>query len=179
MNHDSFLHLYQGVVNSERQRPASGTLSAPMKLRAATFATALLCFVTLVMVFMGGLYYIGYFQDWEEADCQGYPVQGVASPSGRLRAEQEQEACRSTDQLRTRVTIAAPGQAEPVVAFIAMTGSALGSMATGQRSLPLTLRWESESRLVIVHPAGVASQLPAGPYGGVQVRLEAKAPAAK
>lgn len=150
-----------------------------MKLRAATVTTALLCFVTLMMVFMGGLYYIGYFHDWEEADCQGYPVQGVASPSGRLRAAQEQEACRSTDQLRTRVTITTPGQAEPVVAFIAVTGSALGSMATGQRSLPLSLRWEGEDRLVIVHPAGVASQLPAGPYGGVQVRLEAKGATAK
>jgi hypothetical protein len=150
-----------------------------MKLRAATVTTALLCFVTLMLVFMGGLYYIGYFHDWEEADCQDYPVQGVASPSGRLRAAQEQEACRSTDQLRTRVTITKPGQAEPVVAFIAVTGSALGSMATGQRSLPLSLRWEGEDRLVIVHPAWVASQLPAGPYGGVEVRLEAKGAAPK
>jgi len=95
--------------------------------------------VTLVMVFMGGLYYIGYFQDWEEADCQGYPVQGVASPSGRLRAEQEQEACRSTDQLRTKVTIAARPSAGRyrIAASHPLTGAADGCSVDSEVFWPL------------------------------------------
>jgi len=141
-----------------------------MPLRSFKLKAALVGAV-LLLVFVAGLFYIGYFGDWKEPDCQSYPVQVVTSPDGRWRAEQEQEACASTDQLRTRVLVGGSGAKEQAIAFVAVTGNALGSMSVGQRSVSLDLRWEADNRLVIVHPAWVRSQLPAGPYGGVDVRL--------
>jgi hypothetical protein len=132
----------------------------------------------IAVALVGGLFYIGYFSDHHESDCQSYPLQVVLSPSGRLKAEQGQEACASTDQLRTTVTITrATGGVTPeapATAFLAVTGKALGAMAIGQRALALTLRWEGDDSLVIVHPAGVVPQLPPGEYGGVKVRYAAQ-----
>ncbi len=68
------------------------------------------------------------------------PLQRVISPTGRLKAEQEQlEACSSTDRLRVTVTIAGGGKRggwvrQPATAFVGVRGEALGSMATGQRA---------------------------------------------
>ena len=139
--------------------------------------TAFLAFA-LAFAVVGGMLFFHFYGDWEDADCQAYPMQVVISPGGSRRAEQEQEACASTDKLRTRVLVsgAAGGSAAPVVAYQVETGNALGAMAVGQRSVPLTLRWEGEERLVIVHPLAAPSQLPAGPYGGVDVRLQAALP---
>jgi len=145
-----------------------------MQIRAFNLKIAAILGLAVLCIFVGGLFYIGYFGDWHEPDCQTYPVQVVASPSGRLRAEQEQEACASTDQLRTRVQVTIPGRPEPVIAFLATTGQAMGAMQAGQRSVALGLRWEGEDQLVITHPDWVQSQLPAGIYGGVQVRLDPK-----
>lgn len=133
-----------------------------MPFSSSNARRAALIAVVLLAVFVAGLFYIGYFGDWHEPDCQTYPVQVLSSPGGTWRAEQEQEACISTDQLRTRVLVGRSGGKAPVPAFVAVTGNALGSMATGQRSVRLGLRWEGESRLVIVHPAWAPSQLPAG-----------------
>jgi hypothetical protein len=118
--------------------------------------------------------YFGRSSRWHEADCQSFPVQMVLSPSGRFKAEQSQEACSSTDRLRTTVAVGEVGHGDPIPAFVSSTGEALGSMSIGQRSIPLNLRWDGDTALTIVYPAGVSSALPAGPYGGVEVRLESR-----
>jgi hypothetical protein len=141
-----------------------------MPLRSFKFKAALVVAV-LLLVFVAGLFYIGYFGDWKEPDCQTYPVQVSTSPDGRWRAEQEQEACASTNQLRTRVLVGTSGAKEQALAFVAVTDDALGSMSVGQRSVSLDLHWEAGNRLVIAHPAWIKPQLPAGLYGGVEVRL--------
>jgi hypothetical protein len=142
-----------------------------MLLRSFNPKKFVLVGLTLILVFVAGLFYIGYFGDWKEPDCQTYPVQVSASADGSWRAEQEQEACASTDQLRTRVLVGRAGAKEQAIAFVAVTDNALGSMSVGQRSVSLDLRWEAGNRLVIVHPAWVRPQLPAGLYGGVEVQL--------
>lgn len=128
--------------------------------------------LAIAIVLVGGLFYVGYFSDHHEPDCQSYPLQVVLSPSGNYKAEQEQVACATTDQLRTSVTITPAQGGAPVTAFLAVSGKALGAMAAGQRTMPLALRWEGDSALVISHPPALHSQLPAGPYGGVNVRYE-------
>jgi len=71
------------------------------------------------------------------------------------------------------VLLTETGRAEPAVAFLSVSGQALGAMSAGQRSLSLGLRWEGDDQLLIIHPANAASQLPAGTYGGVKVHLQA------
>ncbi|HEX4328471.1 MAG TPA: hypothetical protein VH105_16750 [Burkholderiales bacterium] len=145
----------------------------PFSARSAVFLA-----VALAIAVFGGMFFFGhFFGGHSEADCQALPIQLALSPSGQRQARQEQEACGSTDELHTRVLLGASGGGEPVTAFAATTGKALGANSVGQRALALTLRWEGENRLLIIHPANVASQLPAGIYGGVEVRLQA-APAA-
>jgi hypothetical protein len=130
--------------------------------------------VALAIAVFGGMYFFGhFFGGHAEPDCQALPIQLVVSPSGQRQARQEQEACGSTNELHTRVLLGGSGGGEPVTAFAAITGKALGSNSVGQRALALTLRWEGENRLLIIYPAGVASQMPAGTYGGVDVRLQA------
>lgn len=144
-----------------------------MQLRPFNINNAAFLGVSLAFALIGGMLYFDFFGPWREPECTTYPIQVVASPDGQWRAEQEQEACGTTDQLRTRVLVGRSGAKEQAVGFLAVTDKALGSMSIGQRSLPLSLRWEEGNRLVITHPAGVASQLPAGSYGGVDVRLMA------
>ncbi len=144
-----------------------------MQVRLFNANNAAFLGVTIAFAIIGGLLYAGWFGEWREPDCQTYPVQSTASPQGSFRALHEQEACGSTDALRTVVLIAGGGGRAPVAAFTAVTGKALGVMSIGQRSLPLVLRWTGEHQLVITHPASVTPQLPGGTYGGVMVTLEA------
>ena len=147
-----------------------------MPVRAFNLKIASILAASIAVVLLGGLFYIGYFGDHHEADCETYPVQRAISPSGRLKAEQDQQACSSTDRLRVTVTIApAEGVAQPVqpaIAFVGVRGDALGSMATGQRAAALLLRWEGDEVLVIGHPPGLALQFMPGTYAGVRVRYE-------
>ena len=150
-----------------------------MQLRPFNMNNAAFLGVSLAFALIGGMLYFDFFGPWREPDCRSYPIQVISSPDGAWRAEQEQEACAGTDQLRTRVLVGKSGGAEQAIAFVSVTGNAMGSMQMSQRSLPLTLRWEGDKQLLIVHPAAVSSQLPAGLYGGVQVRLQAAAATAK
>ena len=145
-----------------------------MQVRTFSARSAVFLAVTLAIAVFGGMYFFGhFFGGHTEPDCQALPIQLVLSPSGKRQARQEQEACGSTDELHTRVMLGTSGGGAPVPAFAATTGKALGANSVGQRALPLTLRWESEDRLLIIHPANVVSQLPPGTYGGVEVRLQA------
>ena len=80
----------------------------------------------------------------------------------------------STRLRGTSIARAVTAPTRTATAFLAVTGKALGAMAIGQRALALTLRWEGDDSLVIVHPAGVVPQLPPGEYGGVKVRYAAQ-----
>jgi len=142
--------------------------------RGAVFLAAALA----IAVFGGMFFYHHYFAAAPAAECETYPLQLKLSPSGQRQALQEQEACGGSEQVRTRVLVGKSGGAAPVTAFEIVSSKALGSMSVGQRALPLTLRWEGDERLLIIHPAGLASRLPAGVYGGVEVRLQA-APAGR
>ncbi len=154
----------------------------PLRMFNPKLAAVLGAGVALTLV--GGLFYIGYFSDHHEPDCQVFPVQMVLSPSGAYKAEQEQEACASTDQLRTTVTISQAGgnsvPAEPTpTVFVAVSGKALGAMAAGQRSVALRLRWDGDGELVITHPPGLLPNLPPGTRGRIKVRYEAAGAAAQ
>lgn len=118
---------------------------------------------------------LGWYGQWREPDCQSVPVQSVASTSGEARAMQEQEACASTDRLATRVTVSGGRFGSGATVFAANSGDALGAMWTGQRTLPLKVVWESDTVLLIVHPAGIAP-IPQPPLAGLSVRLVAAAP---
>lgn len=118
---------------------------------------------------------LGYFGEWREPECDSLPVQSVASPSGVRRAIHEQEACRSTDQLRTTVVVRsvnASGNTSMALVFSSITGDALGPMSVGQRSLPLILRWNGDTELVIGYPAGVKPELRSASAAGLRVVLE-------
>lgn len=108
---------------------------------------------------------LGWYGEWREPDCQGVPVQSIASPSGELRAVHEQSACASTDALHTTVAIAGGRFGDGRMVFSAVSGDALGAMAIGQRAPPLIIRWESDESLLIVHPAGLAPQAQTAPEG--------------
>jgi hypothetical protein len=144
-----------------------------MQLRPFNMNNAAFLGVSLAFALIGGMLYFDFFGPWREPECTTYPIQVVASADGQWRAEQEQEACGTTDQLRTRVLVGRVGAKDQAVGFLAVTDKALGSMSIGQRSLPLSLRWDEGNKLVIGHPPGVASSVPAGQHGGVDVRLVA------
>ena len=117
---------------------------------------------------------LGWFGEWREPECTGYPVQGVASPSGALRAIQEQEACGSTDRLRTTVMVHQAGRSEGALVFDVVTGKALGAMSVGQRTLPLVLRWKSDAELVIDYPAAAKPETPVVAGGALRVTYQPK-----
>ena len=122
---------------------------------------------------------MGAFGEWREPECDALPVQSVASPSGAHRAIHEQEACRSTDQLRTTVVVRsvnATGSTSHALVFSSVTGSALGAMSVGQRSLPLLLRWNGETELVIGYPSAVKPEAPSVIATGLRVVLEPVTP---
>jgi hypothetical protein len=150
-----------------------------MPIRAFNPKVAAVLGAAIALALVGGLFYIGYFGNHDGSDCQEYPLQTVFSPSGTLKAQQEQEACASTGQLRTTVTIARAGgergSEAPATVFSAVSGNALGAMATGQRSLALGLHWEGDGALMITHPSSVQPQFPPGAHGGVTVRYEVTA----
>ncbi|MDB5806534.1 MAG: hypothetical protein JWN73_3856 [Betaproteobacteria bacterium] len=144
-----------------------------MQARSISARSAVFLVVALGVAVFGGMFFFHhFFATTPSAECEVYPLQLMLSPSGRRQARQEQEACGGSEEVRTRVLVG-DGSAAPVTAFEVVSSKALGSMSVGQRALPLTLRWQGEDRLLIIHPAGVASQLPAGSYGGVEVRLQA------
>ena len=118
---------------------------------------------------------LGFYGEWRDPDCQVYPVQTVPSPSGMHSAIHEQEACSSTDNLRTTVVVrsASPsGSTSMALVFSSLTGSALGIMSMGQRSLPLLLRWNGDTELVIGYPAGVRPEARSVAATGLRVVLE-------
>ncbi len=118
---------------------------------------------------------MGAFGEWREPECDALPVQSIASPSGARRAIHEQEACRSTDKLRTTVmvrSVNATGSSSHVLVFSTVTGDALGAMTVGQRTLPLLLRWKGDAELVIGYPAGVKPEAPSVLATGLRVVLE-------
>ena len=123
--------------------------------------------VALVMV-------SGHWGEWREPECDSLPVQNVASPSGLRRALHDQEACRSTDQLRTSVVVRSAnpsGSTSLALVFAATTKDALGAMSVGQRSLPLNLTWKGDAELVIGYPAGVVPDKIPGSSAGLRISL--------
>ena len=131
--------------------------------------------VTLAFGVVALAMFLGYFGEWRDAECDALPVQSVASPSGARRAIHEQEACRSTDKLRTTVVVRsanATGSSSHALVFSTVTGDALGPLSVGQRSLPLLLRWNGDAELVISHPAAVKPEAPSALASGVRVVLE-------
>lgn len=118
--------------------------------------------------------YLGYFGEWRDPECDLLPVQIVDSPSGARRAIHEQEACRSTDKLRTTVVVRsvnATGSTSHALVFSSITGDALGAMWVGQRSLPLVLRWNGEAELAISYPVNVKPEAPSALASGIRVVL--------
>ena len=118
---------------------------------------------------------LGYFGEWRDPDCQVYPVQTLPSPSGARSAIHEQEACGSTDQLRTTVVVRSAnpsGSTSMALVFSSLTGSALGIMSVGQRSLPLVLRWNGDAELMVGYPADVKPEASSASAPGLRVVLE-------
>ncbi len=113
---------------------------------------------------------LGWYGEWREPDCTHYPVQSIASPSGALRAIQEQEACGSTDRLRTTVMVHQAGKPDGILVFSVVTGKALGAMSVGQRTLPMALRWNGDAELAIDYPAEAKPETPS-PAGGAWLRV--------
>jgi hypothetical protein len=66
----------------------------------------------------------------------------------------------------------ATGSTTMALVFSSVTGSALGAMSVGQRSLPLILRWNGDAELVIGYPADVKPEAPAAWATGLRVVLE-------
>ena len=154
-----------------RERDTGGVPPGPpARIRLFNANNAAFLGVTLAFGAVAVALGLGWFGEWREPDCTAYPVQSVASPSGRLRAVQEQEACGSTDRLRTSVILHLDGAPEGIEVLRVETGSALGAMSVGQRSLPLRLEWAGDARLSIHHPAGLSPTLADSADG---VRIEA------
>ena len=149
-------------------------LSRPMQIRLFNANNAAFLGVTIAFGAVAAAMVMGLFGEWREPDCQSYPVQSVASPSGNLRAVQEQEACGSTDRLVTTVSVRSGQSDTQSLAFRSVTGSALGAMSVGQRSLPLTLRWNGDAELVIGHPADVKPEAASTAAPGLKVTYVAQ-----
>lgn len=145
-----------------------------MQIRLFNANNAAFLGVTLAFGAVAAAMVMGVFGEWREPDCQSYPVQSVASPSGSLRAVQEQEACGSTDRLVTTVTLRKEGSDSVSLVFRSITGSALGAMSVGQRSLPLTLRWKGDAELAIAHPADVKPEAASAAAPGLKVTYVAQ-----
>ncbi len=155
----------------------SGTLTR-MKIRLfnannAAFLGVTIAFGAVALVMMSGRW-----GEWREPECDSLPVQNVASPSGQRRALHDQEACRSTDLLRTVVVVRSinpSGTTSTALVFAATTKDALGAMSVGQRSLPLALSWKNDAELVISYPAGVTPDKIPASGAGLKVTLIAQA----
>lgn len=135
--------------------------------------------VTIAFGAVALIMFSGHWGEWREPECASLPVQNVASPSGVRRALHDQEACRSTDQLRTSVVVRSvnpSGTTSLALVFAATTKDALGAMSVGQRSLPLALTWNSDAELVIGYPAGVVPDQISGSSAGLKVVLEPAKP---
>ena len=140
-----------------------------MQIRLFNANNAAFLGVTLAFGAVAAAMVMGVFGEWREPDCQSYPVQSVASPSGNLRAVQEQEACGSTDRLVTTVSVRSSQNDSQSLVFRSITGSALGAMSVGQRSLPLALRWNGDTELTIAHPADVKPEAASAAAPGLKV----------
>ncbi len=147
-----------------------------MQIRLFNANNAAFLGVTLAFGAVAAAMVMGAFGEWREPDCQSYPVQSVSSPSGTLRAVQEQEACGSTDRLVTTVSVRSGQSDSQSLAFRSVTGSALGAMSVGQRSLPLTLRWNGDAELVIGHPAEAKPEAALAAAPGLKVTHVMQAP---
>ena len=140
-----------------------------MKIRLFNANNAAFLGVTIAFGVVAAVMVSGHWGEWREPECDSLPVQNVASPSGLRRALHDQEACRSTDKLRTSVVVRSvhpSGTTSLALVFAATTKDALGAMSAGQRSLPLNLTWKSDAELVIGYPAGgVPDKIPASSAG--------------
>ena len=145
-----------------------------MKIRLFNANNAAFLGVTIAFGAVAFVMVSGHWGEWREPECDSLPVQSVASPSGVRRALHDQEACRSTDQLRTSVVVRSAnpsGSTSLALVFAATTKDALGAMSVGQRSLPLNLTWKSDAELVIGYPAGVVPDKISGSSAGLRVSL--------
>ena len=161
-----------------RSGGVSGTI-ASMKIRLFNANNAAFLGVTIAFGAVACVMMSGHWGEWREPECDSLPVQNVASPSGNRRALHDQEACRSTDKLRTSVvvrTLNPSGTTSMALVFAATTKDALGAMSVGQRSLPLALSWKSDSELVISYPAGVVPDKIPPSSAGLKVSVVEQAP---
>lgn len=145
-----------------------------MKIRLFNANNAAFLGVTIAFGAVAFVMVSGHWGEWREPECDSLPVQSVASPSGVRRALHDQEACRSTDQLRTSVVVRSAnpsGSTSLALVFAATTKDALGAMSVGQRSLPLNLTWKSDAELVIGYPAGVVPDKIPASSAGLRVSL--------
>ena len=145
-----------------------------MKIRLFNANNAAFLGVTIAFGAVAFVMVSGHWGEWREPECDSLPVQSVASPSGVRRALHDQEACRSTDQLRTSVVVRSAnpsGGTSLALVFAATTKDALGAMSVGQRSLPLNLTWKSDAELVIGYPAGVVPDKIPASSAGLRVSL--------
>jgi hypothetical protein len=149
--------------------------SRPMHFRLFNANNAAFLGVTIGFGVVALAMVLGFYGEWRDPDCQVYPVQTLPSPSGARSAVHEQEACGSTDKLRTTVVVrsATPAGSSTTLVFSSLTGSALGIMSVGQRSLPLLLRWNGDGELIVGYPAAVTPEPPAGSPAGLRVVFEA------
>ena len=146
-----------------------------MKIRLFNANNAAFLGVTIAFGAVALIMVSGHWGEWREPECDSLPVQNVASPSGLRRALHDQEACRSTDKLRTSVVVRSlnpSGTTSLSLVFAATTTDALGAMSVGQRSLPLALIWNSDAELTISYPAGVVPDQIPGSSAGLKVVLE-------
>ena len=145
-----------------------------MKIRLFNANNAAFLGVTIAFGVVAAVMVSGHWGEWREPECDSLPVQNVASPSGLRRALHDQEACRSTDKLRTSVVVRSvhpSGTTSLALVFAATSADALGAMSVGQRSLPLALTWKNDAELVIGYPAGVVPDKIPGSSAGLRVSL--------
>ena len=103
-----------------------------MKIRLFNANNAAFLGVTIAFGAVAFVMVSGHWGEWREPECDSLPVQNVASPSGLRRALHDQEACRSTDQLRTSVIVRSAnpsGSTSLALVFAATTKDALGAMS--------------------------------------------------
>ena len=114
--------------------------------------------------------------------CTVYPVMTVASPSGKWRAEQEQETCNDDNVLKTVVWVSTDKSVnvggKKWSAFRAVSSQPTGPSGVYE-PVRLQLVWLNDSELQISYPRGVELQHGERTEDGLRVRYQELASGAR
>lgn len=129
-------------------------------------------FATIGVLYVG-LAVLASFLAERTRTCTTYPVLAVSSPTGKWRAEQNQETCNDDNQLKTVIWIS-DGRSVNIggkrwSAFRAISSQPAGAPGVYE-PLRLQIVWLSDSELQISHPQGIDVQHSERTEYGVRVK---------